>query len=54
MQRIPSANKVSESFRHYLDNMNSHNSSAIAGAMKALQKKIKSLESENGILKDCF
>ena len=54
LQPINSNNKIAESFRHYLDNMNSHNSTAIAGAMKALQKKIKSLEQENTLLKDCF
>jgi hypothetical protein len=45
---------VSDSFRYYLENISSSNSQAIAGAMKALQSKIKSLEDENHILKDCF
>lgn len=45
---------VSESFRCYLENKQSNNSQAIAGAMKALQGKIRQLEGENLVLKDCF
>ncbi|CDW85498.1 UNKNOWN [Stylonychia lemnae] len=50
---INQSTNLDNSFRQLLENKSS-NSQAIAGAMRALQRKIKQLESENQILKECF
>jgi len=54
----PTSNEVStkrdsESFKAYHGSTDG-SSKAIAGAMRALQNKIKGLEQENVLLKECF